>query len=251
MKKNVIFILLVMTLGLLLIGCGDGENVAGIEEFDSTEYVGHSENTERTEKSKNENDSDSLYTAEAGDIVYFGHYEQDNNIANGKEKIAWRVLETEMVSQGTYKQVCLLSEFVLDIQSYKKLNNWLFDDFLNNAFTTDEQILIFRDSLYRYGNEISLLTKKEVKKFFSSSAECRGIPTEYAKAQAKVKGLSDIGWWLNESYVDGIDGMWRGDIEFIMGSGYRMGTLYEVVNHASPESNNGVRPMIFVDLKVE
>ena len=48
-----------------------------------------------------------------GDIVTFGHYEQDNNPANGKEPITWIVLD-----RNDKGQVLLLSEKVLDGQTY-------------------------------------------------------------------------------------------------------------------------------------
>lgn len=34
-------------------------------------------------------------TYKVGDIIKFGHYEQDGNTANGKEEIEWQVLKVE------------------------------------------------------------------------------------------------------------------------------------------------------------
>ena len=47
-----------------------------------------------------------------GSIVTFGHYEQDNNIENGKEKIEWIVLD---VKDG---KVLLLSKYLLDQKKF-------------------------------------------------------------------------------------------------------------------------------------
>ena len=79
--------------------------------------------------------------------MYFGHYEQDNYKDNGKEKIQWRILARD----GDF--ALLLSEYGLDTQPYNKgktnvtwetctLRTWLNDDFLNEAFTQEEQSAI-------------------------------------------------------------------------------------------------------------
>lgn len=36
-----------------------------------------------------------LKVAKAGDYVFFGAYEQDNNTSNGKEDVEWLVLEVK------------------------------------------------------------------------------------------------------------------------------------------------------------
>ena len=76
----------------------------------------------------------------AGDIVTFGHYEQDGNISNGQEPIEWQVLE---VRQG---MALLLSRYGLDAQPYNttrtsvtweqcSLRTWLNGTFLDTAFS--------------------------------------------------------------------------------------------------------------------
>jgi len=78
------------------------------------------------------------------DIVIFGHYEQDNDPSNGPEPIEWIVLE---VTDG---KAFLLSKYGLDAKPYNTeftyvtwenctLRKWLYADFLNTAFTADEQ----------------------------------------------------------------------------------------------------------------
>ncbi len=52
-----------------------------------------------------------------GDIVTFGHYEQDNDTTNGKEPIEWRVLDKN--DEGQY---LIISEKVLDVQPYNTTN---------------------------------------------------------------------------------------------------------------------------------
>ncbi len=80
----------------------------------------------------------------AGDIIVFGKYEQDGNTSNGKEDIEWRVLSVEG------DRILVLSEYVLDCMPYNdsnsncswescSLRNWLNDDFIKTAFSSDEK----------------------------------------------------------------------------------------------------------------
>ena len=82
-----------------------------------------------------------------GDIIKFGHYEQDGNTENGKEDIEWQVLKVES------DRVLVVSKYTLDCQRYNTkftgvtwetctLRKWLNEDFKNAAFTDGEQKLI-------------------------------------------------------------------------------------------------------------
>ena len=84
---------------------------------------------------------------ETGDHIFFGHYEQDNDLTNGPEPIEWIVLD---VKDG---KAMLLSKYILDAKPFnEKLNDhvwgtssirkWLNDEFMNDAFTDDEQAAI-------------------------------------------------------------------------------------------------------------
>jgi hypothetical protein len=79
-----------------------------------------------------------------GSRVYFGHYEQDNQEANGLEPILWRVLEVAEDS------ILLLSEYGLICKNYNDtyenvtwetstLRAWLNGEFLDTAFTNKEK----------------------------------------------------------------------------------------------------------------
>ena len=79
---------------------------------------------------------------EAGDHVFFGHYEQDNDLNNGPEPIEWRVLEVKG------NEMLLLSEYILDAQPFNEekagnlwesssLRTWLNRDFIDNAFSNE------------------------------------------------------------------------------------------------------------------
>ncbi len=91
---------------------------------------------------------------DVGDIVTFGRYEQDNITANGKEPIEWLVLAKE--KEG----LLLISRYGLDYRPYHgnpddfnwethplnweecDLRAWLNSDFLEEAFSREEQAQI-------------------------------------------------------------------------------------------------------------
>ena len=82
-----------------------------------------------------------------GDHIIFGHYEQDGNQDNGMEPIEWDILSEE---DG---RILVISRYILDSQPYNvvdeeitwencSLRTWLNNDFLNIAFSPEEQSLI-------------------------------------------------------------------------------------------------------------
>ena len=93
-----------------------------------------------------------------GDICYFGAYEQDNDLTNGKEPIEWLVLDV----QGD--KALLLSKYGLDAKPYNTtyadvtwetctLRKWLNDDFLKTAFSEDEQKAILTTEVDNSAND--------------------------------------------------------------------------------------------------
>ncbi len=93
----------------------------------------------------------------AGDFVEFGAYEQDGNEDNGKEPIEWQVLENE---NG---RMYLISKYVLDCKPLHNktedvtwetctLRAWLNSEFMNAAFSAEEQTQIPSVELVNEGN---------------------------------------------------------------------------------------------------
>ena len=120
----------------------------------------------------------------AGDIVTFGRYEQDNRASDGKEPVEWRVLETDEQNG----RVLLVSLYGLDAQPFDTsrsrivtwesctLRRWLNDDFLNSAFSDEEQCAILTSY---HGDEDS-----------SSAAQWLSSPTGDRRAKDRVFLLS-------------------------------------------------------------
>ncbi len=102
-----------------------------------------------------------------GDVCFFGVYEQDNDLNDGKEPIEWLVLDIEG------DKALLLSKYGLDAKPYNAtyadvtwetctLRAWLNDDFLKTAFTEDEQKAIFTtdvdNSANKYSDRVNIIT---------------------------------------------------------------------------------------------
>ncbi len=169
----------------------------------------------------------------AGEYVTFGHYPQTTD-GTDYSPIEWLVLD---VDKDNHK-VLLLSRYGLDCQPYHNiweevtwencsLRYWLNDDFLNTAFTSQEQdnILLtsvdnsrsqgFRDWNTYSGNNtqdrVFLLSYVETKLYFDVSyfdldgtLQSRVSPTDYANKlkvwvsndYATADGTASGCWWL-------------------------------------------------------
>ncbi len=155
---------------------------------------------------------------EVGDIVIFGHYEQDNDTANGKEEIEWQVLNVQGDS------ALLISRFGLDTKPYHtertsvtwetcSLRSWLNSDFLEEAFGADEQTAILTtavDNSQSQGNsawkmsggidtqdKVFLLSYQEAGDCFGADSVRVCKPTKYAKANGAYVSTNGNGrWWL-------------------------------------------------------
>lgn len=154
-----------------------------------------------------------------GDNFSFGSYEQDEN--NGAEPIDWQVLAVE---EG---RALLISKYSLEVRSYhgdfspitwenSDMRNWLNSEFLDEAFTSEEQTLILEvtnsnpdnpDWGTEGGNDtrdrLFLLSIDEQEKYFEND-EARTCRLTYQAA--KKSGMTYLldpenfgqsyGWWL-------------------------------------------------------
>ena len=153
----------------------------------------------------------------AGYYITFGHYEQDNNTGNGKEPIEWLVLEV----RGS--EALVISKYALDVQRYNtyyqsvtwetcSLRKWLNWEFLNNAFTAEEQRAIIRTTTDNgagqgYGrwktsggknteDSIFLLSYAEAWRYFGSDSARQCQPTRYAERRGAYTSWGKCYWWL-------------------------------------------------------
>ena len=150
-----------------------------------------------------------LKTAEVGDVVVFGTYEQDDDRSNGKEDIEWQVLAKED------NRVLVISKYALDCQPYNTshedvtwesctLRTLLNEIFLNAAFSTEEQAAIAETKVTADKNpnfdtdpgndttdKVFLLSIDEANEYFASDSARMCAPTDYAQWR---------GAWTNDSY---------------------------------------------------
>lgn len=155
-----------------------------------------------------------LTTAQIGDTVYFGSYEQDNDTSNGKELIEWIVLDKQE------DKVLVISNECLDSQPYDTgfeevtwetcfLRKWLNTTFLQEAFSSEQQDLIPSVTLANTSNsedkvgsdttdQIFLFDVDEANQYLPSNEERQAKATDYARAQgAYVNNTNDNScWWL-------------------------------------------------------
>lgn len=197
-----------------------------------------------------------IKTANVGDIIVFGTYEQDNNISNGKENIEWLVLAKEN------NRVFVISDKVLDCQPYHpswsdvtwetcSLRKWLNNDFINSAFSDDEKVKIptvtvSADKNPKYntnpGNatkdKVFLLSIVEAEKYFSSDSARQCSPTDYAVANGASESNDNICWWWLRS-----SGCNQDYAAFVYSNGNIFEDGYYILN-----SHHAVRPAMWITI---
>jgi hypothetical protein len=162
-----------------------------------------------------------------GNIITFGHYEQDNNTANGKEPIEWRVLD--MNAAGQY---LVISDKVLEQKRYNEtqiaitwekstIRSWLngyaasynsngvnytSNNFIDAAFTAEEQEKIIASNVPAHANpsyitspgnattdKIFLLSIVEAQQYFANDTARLADATRYAVKQGVyVRGTDTV-----------------------------------------------------------
>ncbi len=183
-----------------------------------------------------------------GDVIKFGHYEQDAKTSNGKEAIEWVVMEKR--SDGS---LLLLSKYGLDAQPYNKslkaatwqkcsLRKWLNSTFYNAAFSAAEKKKIQKTTVvnndnFFWGTEggnntkdyLFLLSDDEAKNLFkdddgknaggdSHSRACR--MTKYAISQGAWE-LPRSEWWAKNCwYWLRSPGMYSNYAAYVFRNGY-------------------------------
>ena len=195
-------------------------------------------------------------TVKPGDILAFGHYEQDNNLSNGREPIQWRVLARE----GS--KALLISVYNLDAQLYNTaytsvtwetctLRRWLNDSFLSTAFTQAQRNAIVISTLQNDKNseyntpggnatqdKIFLLSEAEAEQLFTGDSDRIANNTAYTKAQGAYTFDSGAGWWWLRS--PGHDSYFAAYVRDD-GSLYLMGFYVD-------RDVGAVRPALWIDL---
>ena len=205
--------------------------------------------------------------ANAGEIITFGTYEQDNNTGNGAEPIEWLVLD----NQGD--RMLVISRYGLDCQPYNKvqtdvtwetctLRSWLNSDFYNAAFNDSEKVSIRTTTLNnpdnaKYGtsggnatnDNVFCLSIDEAKAYFGADDShgdnpARATkPTAYAAARGAYVNPStqwyggNCWWWLRSP----------GGYQYTAADVSPSGGADELGNFVC-NASNAVRPALWIGL---
>ncbi|MBE6957234.1 MAG: hypothetical protein E7450_07265 [Ruminococcaceae bacterium] len=144
----------------------------------------------------------------AGDYITFGRYEQDNNPSNGTEDIEWLVLDVQA------DRALVISQYALDAQPYHieagdvtwetcSLRQWLNRDFIQTAFSPEEQTAISITTLENaVFDKVFLLSIGEFRLYCSDFSPAT-LPTAYAATKISVTSEYGFCQWFLRTSRDG------------------------------------------------
>lgn len=146
-RKVTAILIALMLLSGVFTGCSADNGGKDTAEKTTVATDNAGKDTAENTTAVTEQPTTSFSSAKAGDILEFGNYEQDNDLTNGKEPIAWRVLAVE---NG---KAFLLAEKILDAKPYNvefeevtwetcTLRSWLNNEFYTDAFNAGEKAKI-------------------------------------------------------------------------------------------------------------
>lgn len=202
-----------------------------------------------------------LKTAEPGDHVFFGKYEQDNDTSNGKENIEWYVLDKQD------NKVFVLSEYALDCKPYNTsdttvtwesctLRKWLNKGFIKSAFSAAERAMI---PTVNVDNKLKWSKTEDVtqdKVFLLSSTEIRDKYHVIGPCEATAYAIANGVWVYDAGFLDWRSGQckwWLRSPSFFAEHIVNIaGIGGEIYGDTSGENicrgDRGVRPAMWIEL---
>ncbi len=198
-------------------------------------------------------------SANVGEYITFGKYEQDDDTSNGAEPIEWLVLD----NQGD--KILVISRYGLDCQPYNTastevtwetctLRNWLNTEFYNTAFGDSEKASVITTTVENpdnasYGTQggnatsdnVFCLSIDEANRYFVSDEARATKPTAYAVSRGAYASAStnwyagNCLWWLRSP------GYFQTSAAFVdNGGGVRVDGPYVDYGH------DAVRPALWI-----
>ena len=164
-----------------------------------------------------------LSSAQVGDLITIGRYEQDNDLDNGPEAIQWRVLDKK---DG---KLLIISDKALDYISYSYewdqveksvwatscSRGWLNNYFMQTAFTPAEQARISLSDIHTdpspgFDNDpgpdtqdyVFLLSAQETEQYFPTAESRRVLLSDYVHPHNKIR-INRQGWGTNATRIHG------------------------------------------------
>lgn len=221
----------------------------------------YKDSTELEHKAQADYNMQHLRTAEVGDTVIFGRYEQDGNAENGVEDLEWIVLDRN--ENG----IMLISRYLLAEQKMSsgsasfsiewadcKLRTWCNNTFYEAAFAEAEKAAILTTTVSSTKNSSSglsssatkdkvyVLSLEEVKKYFPTEEERMASPTEAAVAGGLFEFAEGTSiWWLRTRGAKNSEFIYFSVVNYFGFIDYTRGISYD-------STDVGVRPVIWVSV---
>lgn len=201
-----------------------------------------------------------------GDVIRFGRFPQKKDPASIPEPIEWIILETDG------KSAKLISRYGLTAKAYDEhgfwpvtwenctLRSWLNHEFLNTAFTEEEQqrlLVVTIDAEYGpfYAerndtqDKVFLPEAEEIEEYFPTNDERICIPTEKAAEEGAYAGKnpgSGCWWWLRTPSISMPNFVCVVDVDGSFDdNGFPVNTFEK-----NNDGNIVVRPVIVLDLNL-
>ena len=179
---------------------------------------GYMDSEERAASLYEQYKAEKFKTAAVGSYIYFGTFEQDNDLNNGPEDIKWRVLAIE---DG---KALIISRYCLAGMQYHEqdetvtwetctLRQWLNTEFWSESFSNEEKERIQTVTLPAethpankgaQGNptedKVFILSVSEMKLYVKDAIVGMGLATERAVSEGvDAIGTSNVCWWWTRS----------------------------------------------------
>ena len=243
-----------------------GNIIEGYEAL--IELDGYKDSDEKAEAIFDKYNYEKMLNANVGDYIFFGKYEQDNILDNGKEDIEWLILEKKNNS------ILVTTKYIIDCKKYDKenytstwedcsLRKYLNDTFINETFSSNQKKLIQETNIKPHaylemyeetdpGNntidKVFLLSGEEAEKYFITDKERQCKATLFAinnGAEILSEDDSRCIWSLRSGGYD------TGEYVTSKGSGIAVvrcgGSIHDGFISAR-HSSLGVRPAMWIDL---
>ena len=228
----------------------EGKYEEAAEAFRHKDLAGYKDVAEKLQKCEDFLYGELYAQAKVGETIKFGKYEQDNDLTNGLEDIAWIVLKKE---NG---KLMLTTEYALEAMPFNTtprdditweictLRKWLNSDFMDIAFTEEERAKILLTDVIpddsktnETKDNIFLLSCTEADYLFKSDQERACYASAYALANGAAKNETNghSWYWLRS----------KGDIGGNMAICYTIGQV-EWSGHGATTAVNVVRPTMWI-----
>ena len=195
---------------------------------------------------------------EVGDIITFGHYEQDNNFSNGAEPIEWKILaygdNNSLGIPNTDPVMLLVSTKVLDAMAFNNggtniwedssLRAWMQGTFYYDAFSNAERGAIEKathkvkpQDPYPDTDTVFILSIDEIQKYLPAPSDRQFEATPYAISRSVFRGSNGLACWWTRSY-------------YAKGKAYNIWSNGEMDHGDNVTANDGgILPAIYLNMK--